>query len=593
MKKQATIFLLFLTVAVSVAGASYAGPKVVYTSPLHQAELVNAEENILIRFDSDARNILDGSEISVQGSMSGAIPSSAKILEEGKLLLLDPSIDFGRGEVVSVMLTNKFSKETLHAFEFTADENPMSEEEKMKTLLKIRKAEFGNDFGNEEHSARGYPHLPATEPQITIHVNSNPSPGTIFFGNFPQNPYLVAMKPSGQFLYAGQMPSPCYDFRLQETGLLTFFRNQGQMYFGMDSSYNITDSFYTVNGYETDLHELIVLPNGNYIIMSYDVKEINMSKIVPGGQKNAQVTGLIIQEIDPSRNAVFQWRSWDHFEITDADSVDLSLGVIDYCHGNAIEIDYDGNLLLSSRNMSEVTKINRTTGEKIWRLGGKNNQFTFLNDSIKFSYQHAIRRTAAGTFTLFDNGNFHNPKVSRAVEYSINESARTCTRIWEYRNDPPIYSFAMGYVERLPNGNTSISWGFSNITYTEVTPSGQKAYEFSLENLIYSYRVVKEDWNVKPLSISESAEEFGLIYNYPNPFNGSTVIRYSVKSRSVVNLKVYDMLGREVIQLVSNESKLPGNYSVPFSSNELTSGLYFYVLESEGMTRTGKMMLLK
>ena len=290
---------------------------------------------------------------------------------------------------------------------------------------------------------------------------------------------------------------------------------------------------------------------------------------------------------------MFQWRSWDHFEITDADSVDLSLGVIDYCHGNAIEIDYDGNLLLSSRNMSEVTKINRTTGEKIWRLGGKNNQFTFLNDSIKFSYQHAIRRTAAGTFTLFDNGNFHNPKVSRAVEYSINESARTCTRIWEYRNDPPIYSFAMGYVERLPNGNTSISWGFSNITYTEVTPSGQKAYEFSLENLIYSYRVVKEDWNVKPLSISESAEEFGLIYNYPNPFNGSTVIRYSVKSRSVVNLKVYDMLGREVIQLVSNESKLPGNYSVPFSSNELTSGLYFYVLESEGVTRTGKMMLLK
>ncbi|MBK6877833.1 MAG: hypothetical protein IPG99_15640 [Ignavibacteria bacterium] len=95
----------------------------------------------------------------------------------------------------------------------------------------------------------------------------------------------------------------------------------------MDSNYNVVDSFFTGNGYETDLHDLRLLSNGNALLMSYDVKIIDMSQIVPGGQKAAEVTGLIIQEVDPQRNVVFQWRSWDHFQITDADSVNLSLGL--------------------------------------------------------------------------------------------------------------------------------------------------------------------------------------------------------------------------------------------------------------------------
>ena len=55
----------------------------------------------------------------------------------------------------------------------------------------------------------------------------------------------------------------------------------------------------------------------------------------------------------------------------------LAATIIDYCHTNAIEQDNDGNILISSRNMDEITKINRITGQIIWRLGGKNNQFEF------------------------------------------------------------------------------------------------------------------------------------------------------------------------------------------------------------------------
>jgi len=71
-----------------------------------------------------------------------------------------------------------------------------------------------------------------------------------------------------------------------------------------------------------------------------------------------------------------------------------------------ISYDNDGNLLISSRHLDEITKINRTTGSIIWRLGGKNNQFAFPNDSLGFSHQHAIRRIGNENILLFDNGNF-------------------------------------------------------------------------------------------------------------------------------------------------------------------------------------------
>ena len=79
---------------------------------------------------------------------------------------------------------------------------------------------------------------------------------------------------------------------------------------------------------------------------------------------------------------------------------------------NAIDVDTDGHILLSSRNTSEVTKINRDTGEIIWRLGGTHNQFTYVNDPLTGPRnQHAIRAVGTNRYTLFDNGNVHSPQV--------------------------------------------------------------------------------------------------------------------------------------------------------------------------------------
>ena len=94
-------------------------------------------------------------------------------------------------------------------------------------------------------------------------------------------------------------------------------------------------------------------------------------------------------------------------------------------------------------------------------------------------------------------------------------------------------------------------------------------------------------------------KDFRLFNNYPNPFNPSTTIEYSIPlpenkniSSVPVTLKIYDMLGREIKTLVNKQEK-PGNYSVQFNADNLPSGIYFYRLQAGGFAQTKKMILLK
>jgi hypothetical protein len=99
---------------------------------------------------------------------------------------------------------------------------------------------------------------------------------------------------------------------------------------------------------------------------------------------------------------------------------------------------------------------------------------------------------------------------------------------------------------------------------------------------------------------SQSPTSFKVEQNYPNPFNLSTIIRYYVPVTSIITIKIYDVLGREVGNLV-NEEKVPGNYSITFNGNGLASGVYYYRINEEsgkgtvgrGFTETKKMILLK
>jgi hypothetical protein len=87
-------------------------------------------------------------------------------------------------------------------------------------------------------------------------------------------------------------------------------------------------------------------------------------------------------------------------------------------------------------------------------------------------------------------------------------------------------------------------------------------------------------------------KNYFLSQNFPNPFNNTTVIKYSIPNEGLVTIKVYNILGEEVATLV-NESKQAGDYQVTFNSDQLTSGVYLYKLNSGGFTQTKKMILLK
>lgn len=89
-----------------------------------------------------------------------------------------------------------------------------------------------------------------------------------------------------------------------------------------------------------------------------------------------------------------------------------------------------------------------------------------------------------------------------------------------------------------------------------------------------------------------SPNKFELQQNYPNPFNPATTIRFSIPEKSMVTLKVYDMLGREVTTLV-NEIKDAGTHTVKFAGKDLPSGMYLYTLTAGNYTATKKMMLVK
>jgi len=143
------------------------------------------------------------------------------------------------------------------------------------------------------------------------------------------------------------------------------------------------------------------------------------------------------------------------------------------------------------------------------------------------------------------------------------------------------------------NQTTATTYTDQTLAYCHTVPPAQ------CENVrSFYYRIIIEARLAggPPYKIGEvtqeTPDEYSLSQNYPNPFNPTTTIDYSIKSAGLVTLKVYDMLGTEVVSLV-NELKDAGNYSVTFNASYLPSGIYFYTLTSGNFINTKKLILLK
>jgi hypothetical protein len=104
--------------------------------------------------------------------------------------------------------------------------------------------------------------------------------------------------------------------------------------------------------------------------------------------------------------------------------------------------------------------------------------------------------------------------------------------------------------------------------------------------------IVGTDEFVENIQSELIPREFSLSQNFPNPFNPATIIKFSIAKKSYVSLKIFDVLGNEVGNLV-NEIKPAGNYDIKFNGEQLSSGVYFYRLETTDFVQTKKMILLK
>ena len=360
-------------------------------------------------------------------------------------------------------------------------------------------------------AAGRYVTAPSDFPSVTVTVPANgTADGFVFANSFPwllptQNAYLLILDNNGEPVFYQRLhPGHGIDFKRLPDGTLSYWEGNRSGFVILDNSYREVNFVAPGNGYTImDVHELQLLPNGNYLFLAGDTQTVDMSKLVPGGNPQAAVLQQIIQEVDRNKNVVFQWRSLDHIPVTDSDQP-LTDANIDYIHANALELDSDGNILLSSRHLDEITKINRQTGEIIWRLGGKANQFTFatapgISGPAEFYHQHDIRRLPNGHITLFDNHNEHDAQASRGLEYILDENAKTATLVAEYRNAPDVFSLAMGNAQRLPNGNTLVDWG-SNFApnLTEFKPDGSKAFEMDFAGPLVTYRAFRFPWQGRP-----------------------------------------------------------------------------------------------
>jgi hypothetical protein len=517
------LFLLIIFPLVKIFAQPGIKENYQYLSPLPNAILIQPETEIIIR----PGNYIDPSTLSdefieINGSKSGIHQGKVILSDDEKTIIFKPNTPFELGEFVNVLVKKGIKEQNGNFFipikyQFRIMKKKvdimkykstpcLSSELKNNSERNINNGRIKTSINNKLIAEKTkIDSVPTDFPYIDLLTNNNPSPDEFFIAPFQitgnsQFGYLMILENDGLPVYYKRFDFVQLDFKLQKNGDITYFSGASGKYYEMNNFYSIVDSFTCGNGYQTDMHELIILPNGHALIIADDYQYVRMDTIVAGGDSNAVVEGNIIQELDQDKNVVFQWRSWDHFQITDATpDIDLTAALIDYVHCNAIEQDNDGNLLISCRHMDEVTKIDRQTGNIIWRFGGeycKNNQFTFFNDSTGFSHQHDIRRIPNRNITLFDNGNLHNPLYSRACEYQIDEINKTAKLVWQYKNDPITYNTAMGSVQRISEENTLIGWGFNDGPpgVSEIHPDGSTAWAISFPENVYSYRAFKYSW---------------------------------------------------------------------------------------------------
>jgi hypothetical protein len=285
-----------------------------------------------------------------------------------------------------------------------------------------------------------------------------------------------------------------------------------------------------------DLHELLVLANGDYLVVSsplqsgVDLTGMQVLKL-DGGLETLTATQPIMAcnliEFAPDGTVVWTWTATDHFDVL-ADSIVpqlLPYGpsanlVVDPIHCNSIDVDpTTGNLLVSARQLNSIFYIERSTGNVLWKMGGapaSKDGATYISVADPFVQQHDARfqpdwssscNGGSGHISLFDDQTYEQ-SPARAVVYDVTvgagdagiatdggcdeggAAAGTATVAWQRPGAGP--SLAMGSFRIQPDGTRIIGWGdIPGAGFTEVDVDGNDLADLTFPDGNTTYRALK------------------------------------------------------------------------------------------------------
>jgi hypothetical protein len=343
------------------------------------------------------------------------------------------------------------------------------------------------------------------------------------------------------------------DFKVQRyhgKPVLTWWRGRAPMGVG-SGYYAIYNDRYKViarvragHGYAGDIHEFVITPRNTGLFTIYHRIPVDLTSI--GGPKEGRIFDGIIQEVAiPSGKVLFEWHSWPTIGLDEsyAPPPDKDKGAKappdDYIHLNSIDIERNGNLLVSARNTRAIYEIDRKTKKVLWRLGGKKSDFK-MGEGTNFAWQHDARRQRDGTITIFDNG--AAPPVeqfSRVLVLRLNMQAKQATLVRSYTHPKKLLVPFEGNAQFLPNGHVFVGWGAVPY-FTEFARNGRVLLDASFgkgtakitgpNQDADTYRAFRFVWHGYPTDRPAAAVSGGKLYV---SWNGATeVTRWQLVSGS-------------------------------------------------------------
>jgi len=295
----------------------------------------------------------------------------------------------------------------------------------------------------------------------------------------------------------------------------------------------------------------------------------------------------------PKENLLVNGANYRAAEICDTSNssnfrLDIKEPVITLTTGEKIiltfkEYNYQDTLALSTENVfnylqTKLSNIPSTAQSITFKVNivasqPDTNSSGILNTNKATSFKNVV-------FKLLAKDNSLNTLLNNIGYVTLNNSSG----IYQYSKEFTINIQALRNKNIFIIPNISISGSFN-----------QNALLFSLVNISVEENSIAKD-STEIVKSAVKPTEYILEQNYPNPFNPVTQIKYSIVDNGIVTLKIYDILGREIVTLV-NEEKTSGNYEVGFDASNLSSGIYLYTLSTTGgggsFIQTRKMVLLK